>query len=176
MIYPIYIYDNSILRQPSEEILKDFDIKDLISNMFETMLKAKGIGLSAIQIGLPLRTFVIEAHLPQENFNFRGVFINPKIKNKSDSIVKHVEGCLSIPQLTALVDRPEIIELEYYDENWKHNIKSFYGFESRIIQHEMDHLDGKLYIDHIDNMWKELLTVPLEMIKNKKIEPTYLFK
>jgi len=176
MIYPIYIYDNSILRQISEEISNEFNISNLISDMFETMLKAKGIGLSAIQIGMPLRIFVTEAHLPEENFHFRGTFINPIIKHKSDTIIKHVEGCLSIPQLTAIVDRPEIIELEYYDENWNHIIKTFYGFESRIIQHELDHLDGKLYIDHIDYMWKELLNTPLDMIKNKKVKPNYLIK
>lgn len=175
MIQPILLYGDPMLEQTSGDIPLNFPkILELVDDMFETMHKANGVGLSAIQIGIPYRIFVIEAHL--EDFNFRDVFINPYVRKEWGTKVKHAEGCLSVPQLTALVERPENIELEYYDINWKKHVKTFSGFEARIIQHEYDHLEGKLYVDKIDMMWKKALEEPLNLIKDRKIQIPYSWK
>lgn len=178
MIRPILLYGDPVLRTVSMEIDKDskLDVENLISDMFETMHRAKGIGLSAIQIGVPLRLFVAEAHLPEEEFHFRGVFINPKITREFGMDIKHPEGCLSVPGLTAMVERKDGIEMEWYDEKWEYHKQEFRYFASRIIQHEYDHLEGKIYVDRLDTMWKKLIERPLELIENRKMEVTYLCK
>jgi|AntAceMinimDraft_18_1070375.scaffolds.fasta_scaffold02258_9 peptide deformylase len=177
MIQPILLYGNSMLKQVSGIIPEKFPkLKELINDMFETMHKADGIGLSGIQIGIPLQIFVVEAHLEQENFHFRDAFINPYIEEEWGSLVKHPEGCLSIPNLNALVERRENIKLNYYDSDWNHHVKNFDGFKARMIQHECDHLKGILYIEHLDRMWLKVLEKPLQLIKEREIQISYLYK
>jgi len=178
MIRPIVIYGDPVLREISVDVPKDskLDIHSLTNDMFETMHRANGVGLSAVQIGILARIFVVEAHLKEENFHFRGVFINPRITKEWGDSIKHPEGCLSIPLLTAVVDRPENIELEWYDEDWEYHKETFSGFKARIIQHEYDHLEGKLYIDDLDKMWGKMIEHPLQQIKNREIEIPYLWK
>jgi len=178
MIRPIVLYGDPILREISAEVQPGakLDISRLISDMFETMHKANGVGLSAVQIGIPLRLFIIEAHIEEENFHFRGVFINPKIIQELGMDVKHPEGCLSVPGLAAMVERSEGIEMEWYDEKWNKHTEKFYGFAARIIQHEFDHLEGKIYIDYLDTMWQKMFEAPLQLIENRVMECTYLCK
>lgn len=177
MIHPILLYEDPMLKQVSGNIPKGFPkLKELISDMFETMHKANGIGLSGIQIGVPLQIFVIEAHFEQDDFHFRDVFINPFIEKEWGSLVKITEGCLSVPRLSALVERHENIKLNYYDSDWNHHVKNFSGFEARMIQHECDHLKGKIYIEHLDHMWMKILEPSLQLIKERKIEVPYLSK
>ena len=178
MIRPIVLYGDSVLRSVSSEINKEskFDIRPIINDMFETMHKARGVGLAAIQIDIPLRLFIIEAHIEEENFHFRGIFINPKILKKGESFVDRPEGCLSVPQLAAPVSRCSDIELEWYDENWKYHKEEFTGNEARMIQHEYDHLDGKLYIDFLSYMWSKTFEISLDLIKERKMEVPYLCK
>ncbi len=177
MIHPVLLYGDPMLKQLSGEIPKEFPkLTELIYDMFETMHKANGVGLSAIQIGIPLRIFVIEARIETQDFHFRGVFINPRIAKEWGEYVKHPEGCLSVPQITATVERKENIELNYYDAEFVHHTKSFNGFEARIIQHEYDHLEGKLYIDRLDRMWEKVLEGPLQLIKDRKIEIPYSYR
>lgn len=177
MIHPILIYGNEMLREKSGLIPQNFPkLHELIADMFETMHKANGVGLSAIQIGVPLRIFVIDAHLEEENFHFRGIFINPiKIKEHGEE-VNMSEGCLSLPQIVAQVKRPSKIELEYYDEHWEKHIKKFSGYEARIIQHEYDHLEGILYTDKMNRMYKHMLARPMQQIRDKEINVEYLTK
>lgn len=178
MIRPILLYGDEMLREKSMEVNKasHLEIKSLISDMFETMHKAYGIGLSAIQIGIPLKIFIIEAHLNDENFHMRGAFINPTVLREFGENVKHPEGCLSIPGLTGLVERPDSVELEWLDENWVPQKKIFSGYAARVIQHEYDHLEGELYTDHLDRMWKEGFESSLEIIKNRQMEVPYSWK
>ena len=179
MIKPILLHGDPLLKEKSGKIPKDIPIAELnalIEDMYQTMKAANGIGLSAIQIGIPLKVFVIEAHIEEENFHFKGFFINPKILNSYGPMVKHPEGCLSVPQLTALVERRENIEMEYYDLGFNKITKIFSGYESRIIQHEYDHLEGILYTDLLDKMWKKALERPLQLIAERKIEVKYLSK
>ena len=178
MIHPILTYGNEMLTQKSGEIPMNFpQIHELINDMFETMLKADGIGLSAIQIGIPLRIFVIEVKKQRaDDFGFRGVFINPYIRKEFGNKVKFTEGCLSVPMVTAIVERSSEIELEYYDEYWKKHVQKFDGMAARIIQHEYDHLEGIVYVERLNPLWREAIEVPLQLIKDKKIEVKYLIK
>jgi len=174
MIHPILLYGNDVLKQKSEDLPKSFSkLNELIDDMFETMHKSNGIGLSAIQIGIPLNIFVIEVHIIEEDFHFRNVFINPIIKKEYGPFIKYSEACLSLPMIHAMVQRRAEIELEYYDENWNLHVENFNGYKSRIIQHEYDHLQGILYIDRIDYFWKKILEKPLEEIKERKINTKY---
>lgn len=179
MIRPIVLYGDPILGEISEEVGENYsksDIRMLIEDMFETMHRAKGVGLSAIQIGVPLRIFVAEAHLPDDDFHFRGSFINPKIVKEFGELVKHPEGCLSVPGLAGLVERHENIELEYLDDEWKPHTKVFTGFAARIIQHEYDHLEGKVYVEHLDQMWFRTMEESLKLIEDRKMEVPYSWK
>ncbi len=178
MIRPILLYGDPMLREISVDVnlSHKLEVDSFISDMFETMHKANGIGLAAIQIGIPLKIFIIEAHLEQENFHMRSVFINPKMIREFGDDVKHPEGCLSVPHLTGLVERPENIELEWLDENWRPSKKVFSGYAARVIQHEYDHLDGNLYVDYLDRMWRKAFESSLELIENRKMEVPYLWK
>jgi peptide deformylase len=172
MIRPIVLYGDPILEEISAEVNvnQKADVHMLVEDMFETMHKAQGIGLSAVQIGVPLRVFIIEAHIEEENFHFRGTFINPKILIESGKLVKHPEGCLSVPLLAGLVERPERIKMEWYDENWDYHKENFDGYKARIIQHEYDHLEGKVYVEKLDKMWKSMMKRPLDLIVERKME------
>jgi len=178
MILPIVLYGDPILETTSAPVNQDLkgDVERLISDMFETMHRASGVGLAAIQVGVPLRLFVIEAHLPEENFHLRGAFINPKITREFGDIVKMPEGCLSVPGLAGNVERHATIELEYLDEEWNPHTKIFDGYAARVIQHEYDHLDGNIYVDKLDTMWRLAMERPLEQIKNRQIETAYPWK
>jgi len=175
MVRPITLYGDPSLEIISTEVRRGTEVA-LISDMFETMHKAGGVGLAGVQIGIPLRIFVIEAHLEKENFHFREVFINPTIIREFGNLVKHPEGCLSIPQIAALVERHESIEIEWWNEKWEYQKKVFDGFAARIIQHEYDHLGGELYIDKLDKMWREMIAHPLSLIEERKMEIPYLYK
>jgi peptide deformylase len=176
MIRPIILYGDSSLTVESTEIKKDSEVQALISDLFETMHKANGIGLAAVQIGIPLNIFVIEAHLEKENFHFREVFINPHIIRKFGNLVKHPEGCLSIPQIAALVERPSSIEIEWWNEKWEYQKQVFDNFAARIIQHEYDHLSGELFVDKLDKMWREMISISLALIEERNMEIPYLYK
>ena len=178
MILPVVLYGDPILETISAEVdqQSQADIKRLIDDMFETMHKANGVGLAAVQVGVPLRLFVIEAHIPSEDFHMRGVFINPKIIREFGDPVKYTEGCLSFPGLAGNVERPSSVEMEYLDEEWKPQQDIFNGFAARIIQHEYDHLEGKVYVDKLDTMWKMAMEMPIEQIKKREIKPDYLWK
>jgi peptide deformylase len=175
---PILLYGNDRLRTRSEDVHKGLklNIEPLINDMFETMNRAKGIGLSAIQVGVPLRLFVVDAQSDSGELSFRGVFINPKIIKESGPPIKYTEGCLSIPFITGSVERRSEVELEWYNEKWEKKKKKFTGMEARIIQHEMDHLDGVLFIDRLEEMWKEMIKPALENIAKREIEPPYRYK
>lgn len=177
MIHPIAIYGDPILRKKSVPVkgnVNRMQLKTLIDDMFETMHKANGIGLSAIQIKIPLRIFVIEAHLEEEDFHMRETFINPVVKPTTAETVRLTEGCLSIPGISAMVDRPTSVEITYLDADLKQKKKKFDGYAARIIQHEYDHLNGVLFLDDMDLMWKSMLEPSLRLIEEGKIRPQYM--
>jgi len=184
MIHPIVLYNNLTLRNSSHpidlETADGAEVREMIDDMFETMHRAKGIGLSAIQIGVPVRAFVIEAHLtegPEEDqFDIRETFINPTIMESSNETIYLTEGCLSIPKVAALVERPKSITVKYFNYKLEEVTEEFSGFKSRIIQHEFDHLNGVLFIDNLENMWKMMLEDQLSQIADGTNKPAYLHK
>ena len=159
---------NKILRQislPVKKIGKEEQI--LMDDMLETMYDAKGIGLAAIQIGIPKRIIVMDISKDNEENNPM-YFVNPIIKNRNSNLSKYLEGCLSLPDQFAEVDRPSTCQVEYldYDENKK--ILKANGLLSTCIQHEIDHLEGILFIDHLSKLKKSMIIKKLSKIKNKE--------
>ena len=159
---------NKILRQislPVEKVGKEEQA--LMDDMLETMYDAKGIGLAAIQIGIPKRIIVMDIYKDNEKNNPMYI-VNPIIKNRNLNLSKYLEGCLSLPDQFAEVDRPSTCEVEYLDYNGNKKILKANGLLSTCIQHEMDHLEGILFIDHLSNLKKSMIIKKLSKIKNKE--------
>ena len=188
MILPIIAYGDPVLRKEAEEITKEYpQLNELIENMFETMYEARGIGLAAPQIGLPIRLFVVDAtpfeddeDLSEEEqkfvSTFKKVFINAKIVEESGDEWAFNEGCLSIPDVREDVFRQPNIVIEYLDENFKKQKKSFSGIVARIIQHEYDHIEGILFTDKLSPLKKRLIKGRLENISKGKVSIDYRMK
>ena len=160
MIYPISLYGDPILRMRASEIKKDcLDIIKLSNDMFETMNSAEGIGIAAPQIGLSLRIFVVDtSSLKEEGLgDFKKVFVNPEIISESGESWGFEEGCLSIPNIKESVSRKKNVIISYYDQNWNFFTETFDGMKARIIQHEHDHIEGKLFTDYVSPLKKKLI-------------------
>ena len=157
---------NEILRKKSEKIEKvGKDEKNLIKDLFETMYHHKGIGLAAIQVGIPKRIIVLDVLQKDEQKNPL-CFINPIIKNLSDEKSKYEEGCLSIPDTFIEIERPKKCLVEYIDIDGKKKNMECDDLLSTCIQHEVNHLDGKLIIDFLSKLKKDFLIKKLKKIKN----------
>jgi peptide deformylase len=151
-----------VLRQISTAVDKvDDELRALISDMFETMYDAPGIGLAAIQVGVPKRILVIDLQEPAEEggepVKDPRVFINPEIVESSEQEVPYTEGCLSVPDQYAEVDRPDRIRARWLDENGKKHEEVIEGLLATCLQHEMDHLEGILFIDHLSRLKREMI-------------------
>ena len=159
---------NKILRQISLTVKKiEKEEQILMDDMLETMYDAKGIGLAAIQIGIPKRIIVMDISKDNEKNNPM-YFVNPIIKNRNLNLSKYLEGCLSLPDQFAEVDRPSTCEVEYLDYNGNKKKLKANGLFSTCIQHEMDHLEGILFIDHLSKLKKSMIIKKLSKIKNKE--------
>ena len=174
MKLPVYLYGHPVLRNVSKDITPEYEsLKELLDNMFETMYASEGVGLAAPQIGRNDRIVVIDASPLEENFpelaNAKYVFINPHIEVLDGEKVTRGEGCLSLPGLSENVNRVEHIRMKWVDENFEAHEEEFSGFLARIIQHEYDHLEGKLYIDHISPIRKQLIKAKLNNIVTGKV-------
>ena len=159
---------NKTLRQvslPVDKVGKSEQL--LMDDMLETMYHAKGIGLAAIQIGVPKRIIVMDLSKEEEKKDPR-YFVNPVIKNKNLNLSKYLEGCLSIPDQFAEVDRPSTCEVEYLDYNGNKKLLRTDGLLATCIQHEMDHLEGILFIDHLSKLKKSMIIKKLSKLKNKE--------
>lgn len=187
MILPIVAYGDPVLKKEAEEIDQHYEgLSELISNMFETMYAASGVGLAAPQIGKSIRLFVIDASPFADDEeedepdpkakgleNFKKVFINPIIEDESGEEWAFQEGCLSIPKIREDVYRKERILLTYYDENFEFHEEEFDGYAARVIQHEYDHIEGILFTDHLSPLKKKLLTKKLQNISKGEIDVDY---
>jgi peptide deformylase len=182
MILPIYAYGQPVLKKEAEEIGPDYpDLKELIDNMWETMEHAEGIGLAAPQVGLSIRLFIIDTTLLQKEGKediegIKQVFINAEVVEEEGKEWAYEEGCLSIPDVRGDVERPETITLRYMDENFEEHVRTFTGMNARVIQHEYDHIDGVLFIEHLKPIKKRLVKRKLEHIRKGKIEVDYKMK
>ena len=158
---------NKILRQISKPVEKvGKEEKNLMDDMIETMYKAKGIGLAAIQIGIPKRIIVMD--LSKDNEEKKPMyFVNPLLKNKNSNFSTYEEGCLSVPNQFAEVNRPSSCEVEYLDYNGKKIFLKTSGLLATCIQHEMDHLEGILFIDYLSKLKKSMIIKKLSKQKNK---------
>ena len=157
---------NKILRQislPVEKVGKDEQI--LMDDMLETMYEAKGIGLAAIQVGVPKRIIVMDISKDDEKKPM--FFVNPIIKNKNSNYSTYEEGCLSVPNQFAEVNRPSACEVEYLDYHGNKNTIKASGLFATCIQHEMDHLEGILFIDYLSKLKKMMIVKKLSKQKNK---------
>jgi len=172
-ILPIIETPDPILRQKSTPVEAVTDeIRTLIDDMFETMYAAPGIGLAAIQVGVPKRLLVIDL---QEEEDAEGkpireprVFINPEILESSDQYVPYNEGCLSIPEMYAEVDRPDRIRARWLDRDGVAHEEELTGLLAVCLQHEMDHLEGILFIDHLSRLKREMILKKLAKYRKEK--------
>ncbi len=176
MIYPIVAYGDPVLKKRARDIEKnELDIKQLVSDMYETMYQAKGVGLAGPQIGKNLRIFVIDGEPMDEDelIGFKQVFINPVIEEEYGDDWTFEEGCLSIPNIRENVDRPELLKIKYYDADWKYHEEEYEGLKARIIQHEYDHIEGILFTDHLSGFKKRILKGKLSNISKGKVDVDY---
>ena len=166
---PILTEPNKLLRQISKpvESVGD-DERKLMDDMLDTMYAAPGIGLAAIQIGVPKRIIVMDISRDEDKKEPR-YFVNPVIKNKNDITSKYEEGCLSVPDQFAEIERPNECEVEYLDYNGKKQLLKADGLLATCIQHEMDHLEGVLFIDYLSKLKKSMIIKKLSKIKSNRI-------
>lgn len=181
MKLPVYLYGHPVLRNVSEDIDADYpDLKKLIADMYETMYVSEGVGLAAPQIGRNDRIVVIDADPVAETHpecaGRKMTLINPEVEVLDGETVTRGEGCLSLPGLSENVNRIEHIRLKWMDENFVAHEEEISGFLARIVQHECDHLEGKLYIDHISPIRKQLIRSKLNNIITGKTRCDYPVK
>ena len=182
MILPIYTYGQPVLRKVAQDIDKDYpELKELIANMWETLANSEGIGLAAPQIGLPIRVVVIDLDLLKEDFpeydGFKKVYINAHIEDYDDSeTASSSEGCLSLPAIHENVKRPTRIRVTYQDENFTEHDEWVEGYLARVMQHEFDHLEGKMFIDRITPLRKQLIKSKLKALLQGRFRTGYKVK
>lgn len=182
MILPIYTFGSQILRDQTVEIENDSEVlQQLIDDMFETMYNASGVGLAAPQVGRHERLFIVDPKSmldddeEDEFVDLPGplVFINPRIIVHEDLEVEFEEGCLSIPEMREVVVRPDEVEVEYLDRTMKPMRLAASGLLSRVIQHEFDHLNGVLFVDHLSPLKRRLLRRRLREMSRGDVTAEY---
>ncbi|MFP4366904.1 MAG: peptide deformylase [Bacteroidales bacterium] len=181
MIYPVFLYGSPVLRKVAAEVPSDFKgLNELTDSLYETMYHSDGIGLAAPQIGKSLRIFVVDASPLEEDDpslkDFKKVFINPTIISREGEFSAFNEGCLSIPDIREDVERESAIWIRYCDSDFNYKEEYYDGIAARIIQHEYDHLEGRLFIDLISPLKKRLLKRKLTSISKGKVDVKYRIK
>jgi peptide deformylase len=186
MILPIVAYGTPILRQVSKEITPDHpDLAKLIEDMWETMYSSNGVGLAAPQVNRDIRLFVIDSRQVFENLEenekdkypdgpgIKQVFINAHVVAVDGEEWSYNEGCLSIPKIREDIFRSEEVTLDFLDENFEPHTETYNGISARIILHEYDHIEGKLFIDYLKPLKRKLLKSKLDDITRGKISVDY---
>jgi len=187
MILPVIGYGNPILKRKSKKITDSYpDLKELISNMYDTMYSASGVGLAAPQIGKSIRIFIIDTSpflkiddneiKDYEVSSVKQTFINPTILDETGEFWSFEEGCLSIPDIREGVKRKSEIKIEYYDENFNFKKNDFSGIVARVIQHEYDHIQGILFTDKLTSFKKRLLKSKLNNIEKGDVDIDYVME
>lgn len=181
MILPIYVYGQPVLRKVAEDITPDYpNLKELIANMHETMDRSDGVGLAAPQIGLPIRVVVINLDVLSDDMpeykDFRRVYINAHILEDLGETVSMEEGCLSLPGIHESVRRTNKIHVRYMDENFVEHDEIVEGYLARVMQHEFDHLEGQMFIDHLSPLRKQMIKGKLNAMLKGKVQCSYKVK
>lgn len=170
------MYGDPVLRQRGKNIEPGTDIKQLVDDMYETLEGANGIGLAAPQIGKSIRLFIVDGTALEEEpgmESFRKAFINPEILEETGTPWEFEEGCLSIPNIREKISRKEQLRIRYFDENWNVLEETYDGMKARIIQHEYDHIEGRMFIDYLTPLKKRLLKGKLADISKGKVDTEY---
>jgi peptide deformylase len=186
MILPIVAYGSPILRKISHDIDANYPgLEKLLADMWETLYNSNGVGLAAPQINKDIRLFLVDSEQIFENQEedekgeypdepgYKGVFINAHIKELGGNEWSYNEGCLSIPKIREDVIRKETVTLEFMDENFVQHTKTFIGITARVILHEYDHIEGKLFIDYIKPLKRTLMKRKLDDITKGKVRVDY---
>ena len=182
MILPIYLYGSEKLRNRNE----DADLQDkeglakLIADMKDTLKVADGCGLAAPQVGVNLRVVIVDGSELTDTYDylkdFRRVMINPVILEESEETCDFSEGCLSVPGIYAEVTRPSKIKVEYYDENFEKVVEEFDRFGCRMVQHELSHLEGNLFVDNVSPIRRKMIARKLQAISKGTVQTRYKSK
>ena len=181
MILPVYLYGQPFLRKEAEEVPQDYpDLKVLVSNMFETMYHADGVGLAGPQVGLSLRLLVIDADVLADDFpeckGFKRTMINPVFLEKSEETDSMEEGCLSLPGIHEKVSRSVRIRIKYQDADFVEHEEELSGFAARVVQHECEHLTGHVFIDNVSAIRRQLNKGKLNNIIKGSVRCSYRAK
>ncbi len=182
MILPIYLYGSDVLRKEN----KDADLQDkegiakLIADMRETLKVADGCGLAAPQVGVNLRVVIVDGRELTDTYDylhdFERVMINPVVIEESEETCEFSEGCLSVPGIYAEVRRPSKIKVEYYNENLEKVVEEFDRFGCRMVQHELSHLEGNLFVDNISPIRRKMIMRKLQAISKGSVQTRYKSK
>ena len=186
MILPIVAFGNPILRKVAQQISADYaHLSPLVSDMWETMYASNGVGLAAPQINKSIRLFIVDTVQIFDNMDeeekleyvddkgIKAVFMNADVISLDGEPWVYNEGCLSIPKIREDVQRHQTVTLSYYNENFEHITQTFTGITARVILHEYDHIEGKLFIDHLSPLKRRLLKNKLEDISKGKVKVDY---
>ena len=186
MVLPIVAYGHPVLRKVAQDIDADYPfLEKLIQDMWETMYASNGVGLAAPQVNKDIRLFIVDSkqifeHMePDERKNFpddpgfKQVFINAHISDINGEKWAYNEGCLSIPKIREDILRNERVTLQFQDEDFNWHTKSFEGITARIVLHEHDHLEGKLFIDYLPPLKRKLMKGKLDDISKGKVNVDY---
>ena len=177
----MYIFGQPVLRKQAEDIPTDYPgLQQLISDMFETMKNAEGVGLAAPQVGLSIRVVLIDLDILKDDYpeyaGFLHAYINPHILEFSDDTCTMEEGCLSVPGIHENVRRSKSIHVTYLDENLQPHDEWVDGYLARVMQHEFDHLEGKLFVDKIAPLRKQMVKKKLMSMAKGKFNCAYKHK
>ena len=182
MILPIYIYGHPVLRKVAEDIPADYPgLQQLIADMWDTLAESEGIGLAAPQIGKSIRLVVIDLDVLSDDMpeykGFRHVYINPHILEYDDSETDSLEeGCLSLPAIHEKVTRPKRIRVQWLDEKFQQHDEWVEGYLARVMQHEFDHLEGKVFVDRVSPLRKQLIKSKLKALTQGRYRCGYKTK
>lgn len=186
MVLPVVAYGNAVLRKICEDITTTYpDLDKLIADMWDTLLKSNGVGIAAPQVNRPIRLFLVDTVAIVKDFNdedkkkypnevpIKQVFINARKVSETGALWSYNEGCLSIPKIREDISRTKMIRIKYMDEHFVEYEREFHGITARVIQHEYDHIDGKLFIDHITQLKRRLIKKKLEDITSGRVKTDY---
>lgn len=186
MILPVVAYGHPVLRKVCDDIDPDYPgLEKLLADMWETLYNSNGVGLAAPQINKPIRLFLVDTIQIVEDFEeedhkkypnekpIKQVFINAHIIEETGDKWAYNEGCLSIPKIREDIQRHQKVHIRYMDENFVEHEGHFHGITARVIQHEYDHIEGKLFIDYLSSLKKRLIKKKLDDISSGKVRMDY---
>ena len=182
MILPIYLYGSEVLRKENVDVdLNDKEgIAKLLEDMKDTLKLADGCGLAAPQVGVNLRVVMVDGTDLSDTYeylhDFRRVMINPVVLEESEETCEYSEGCLSVPGIYAEVTRPSRIKVEYYNENLEKVVEEFDRFGCRMVQHELSHLEGNLFVDNVSPIRRKMIARKLQAISKGNVQTRYKSK